>query len=90
MSESTVHYIKKAYVEELRKWRRFGDASDMDVFPLKKRGRPLLLGSKLDSKVKETQRKSHVSARIVVEAARGIAMLYDKKGPFNDDLYVIL
>ena len=49
VSESTVHYIKKAYVEE--------DASDMDVLPLKKRGRPVLLGSKLDSKVKETQRK---------------------------------
>ena len=83
VSESTVHSIKKVYVEELRKRRRSEDTSDVDVFPLKKRGRPVLLGSEHDSKVQQYLKKlresgASVSARIVVAAARGIIMSYDK------------
>ena len=48
--ESTVHSIKKVFVEELRKRRK---SSDVDVLPLKKRGRPVLLGSELDSNIQQ-------------------------------------
>lgn len=70
-------------MEELRKRRRSEDTSDVDVLPLKKRGRPVLLGSELDSKVQQYLKKlrengASVSARIVVAAARGIVMSYDK------------
>jgi hypothetical protein len=70
-------------VEELRKRRRSEDTSDVDVLPLKKRGRPVLLGSELDSKVQHYLKKlresgAFVSARIVVAAACGIVMSYDK------------
>ena len=50
INESTVHTFKKAYLEEQPRKRRAGNHDDctVDELPLKKRGRPLLVGSKMD------------------------------------------
>ena len=44
VSESTVRSIKSTYVEGVRQKRRADDGGDITVLPLKKRGRPVLLG----------------------------------------------
>ena len=83
VSQTTVHSIKKVYKEELRKRKRSDDGRDLEVLPLKKRGRPLLLGDEVDLKVQLYLKKLRekgvpVSARIVMAAAHGIVMTYDK------------
>ena len=83
VSESTVQSIRKTYLEELRKRRRYEDEEDLDILRCKKRGRPVLLGKALDSKVqaylsKLRENGASVSARIVIAAARGIVMTYDR------------
>lgn len=52
VSDSTVQYIKKDYTEELKK-RRASQDGEVDIrnLPLKKRGRPFLLGEDLDTKL---------------------------------------
>ena len=51
VNESTVRYIKKAYLEEQSRMRRAENDTAIASLPTKKRGRPLLLGDELDSKV---------------------------------------
>lgn len=77
INESTVHSIKKAYVQQRQ------SEQDVLVLPPKKRGRPVLLGAELDSKVqiylkKLREKGASVSTRIVIAAARGIVMAYDR------------
>ena len=89
-SETTVHFIKKAYLEELK--RKRSEESEVSVLPYKKHGRLLLLGDLLDEKVQTYLRGvwdggGVVSARIAQAAARGILMsgkqslLAEKGGP---------
>ena len=54
ISESTVRGFKKAYLNELRS-RRLREEEDLTVqeLPLKKTGRPLLLGKQLDKAVQQ-------------------------------------
>ena len=73
--ETTVRTIKTAYVEEIRRKRR-GEPSggDITVLPLKKCGRPVLLGPDVDTKVQMYLKKVRdggraVSARTVVAGA---------------------
>ena len=93
---STAKSLKKAYEEELRKRRRHGDGSSVELadLPAKKRGRKLLIGENLDLKVQLYLRKVRegggaVSARIAVAAARGIlrkcnrSMLAENGGPIH-------
>lgn len=50
VSETTVRSIRSSYAEGVRK-RRAKDEEDIVALPLRKRGRPLLLGQELDTKV---------------------------------------
>ena len=49
--ESTVHSIKKAYLDEIIKKLRARDNEGLDSLPHRKQGRPLLLGDKIDNMV---------------------------------------
>ena len=82
VSETTAHSIKKAYLKGLEK-RRAEDEGDVTLLPVKKRGRPVLLGDELDQKVQAYLRRVRdgggvVSSRIVLAAARGILLSTDK------------
>ena len=81
VSVSTVHSIKKAYIETLK--RNADNEGDITALPLKKRGRPLMLGEELDKSVQVYLRKVRecggvVTSRIAVAAARGILLHYDR------------
>ena len=59
------------------------DDSDLTVLPPKKRGRPVLLGEDLDTKVQLYLRKVRegggvVSARIAMAAARGVLLSFER------------
>ena len=77
ISENTVASMKKDYLEALRQKRTAQDEGDVTELPPKKRGRPVLLGSELDTLVqtylrKVRERGGAVSARIAMAAAQGI------------------
>ena len=79
INESTVCYIKKAYLEEQSRKRRAENDTVVASLPTKKWGRPLLLGDGLDSKVQAYAKKikeggESVSARVMQAAARGIVL----------------
>ena len=83
VSESTVRSIKSVYAEGVRQKRRADDGGDITVLPLKKRGRPILLGQELDTNVQMYLKKVRdgggiVTARIAMEAARGILLKCDQ------------
>lgn len=76
MSETTVRSMRQAYIETLRKNR--GDGEVMTQ-PTKPRGRPVLLGKHLDTKVQMYLRKVRegggaISSRIASAAAHGILL----------------
>lgn len=98
VSESTVKSIKNYYISEVRKRPRSDDGEEFASLPTKKRGRKLLLGEDLDSKVQLYLKKVResggaVSARIAMAAARGIvlkcqpSMLVENGGPFEATKY---
>ena len=77
VSETTVHSIKKVYLEGMKEKRAAEDDGDVTLLPPKKCGRPVLLGEDLDSKVQMYLKKVRggvVSARIAMAAARGILL----------------
>ena len=83
MSESTIRYIKSAYIEGARQKRRAEDGGDITALPLKKCGRKVLLGQELDTNVQMYLKKVRegggmVSARIAMAAARGILLKCDQ------------
>ena len=83
ISSTTVQSMKKQYLEE-RKKKRTEDDHDVSSLPLKKRGRPLLLGEELDTKVqmylkKVRNRGGVVSSTITVAAAKGILLHCDRE-----------
>ena len=74
----SVHGFKKSYLNELRA-KRLREEEDLTVeeLPLKKRGRPLLLGKKLDEVVQQyiIKLREHgcpINTVIVLAIARGI------------------
>ena len=82
VSTASVHSIKTAYLEDVKR-KRSADSEDdeVTVLPPKKRGRPFLLGD-LDQKVQLYLKKVRdaggiVSAAIAVAAARGILVSCD-------------
>ena len=80
VSESTVHLIRDAYRQELRKkWCREDHEDEMSVLLTKKRGRCVMLGEDIGKKVqlymkKAKERGGAVSMRSVVATARGIVL----------------
>ena len=85
VSETTVRSIRNAYDEMVKK-RPHGDSqedsqedSDDEKLPLKKRGRPLLLGDSLDLKLQQYVLKVReggggVSSTLVMAAAKGLML----------------
>lgn len=77
VSGTTASSLKKAYLHDK------SAADDEGILPEKKRGRPVLLGEVLDTKLQvyiKTVREGGgvISARIVMAAARGILMSYNR------------
>ena len=80
---STVHSIKTNYLEEIKKLRLIGKETSLDKLPVKKQGRPPLLGEKIDIMVQSYIKKVReaggaVTSHIVCAAARGIVMSTDR------------
>ena len=64
INESIVRSIEKAYRKEVSRKRKIEDDTKVSELPTKKRGRPLLLGEKIDKKVQayiESIRRSCMS-----------------------------
>ena len=83
INESTVRKFKKLYTDELSKKRRARNSTPVTELTLKKRGRPLLLGDRLDEMVKQyvadTRKVSGTIGTDTVRAgARGILLSLDR------------
>lgn len=83
VQESTVKSIQKAFREETNRRRRRGDANPITILPQKKRGRGLLLGEELDTKLQlylKTVRSNGgpVTARIAMAAAKGLLLAHNR------------
>ena len=83
VSEATAYSLKKAYLHSVREKRAANDDGDVRLLPMKKRGRPVLLGEVLDVKVQQYLRRVRerggvVSARIAMAAARGILLAHNR------------
>ena len=79
VSITTVHSIKRSYLESIKENR--GEV--ITSLPVKKRGRPLLLGESLDRMVQKYLKKVRegggvVTARVVVAAVRAIILTQDR------------
>ncbi len=77
VSVTTIVSIKKGYIEE-KKRRRDDEIVEL---PMRKRGRPLLLGE-IDERLQQYLRKAResgcaINSRIVVSAARGLIMHFN-------------
>ena len=83
VSKSSVHSIKRANVESVKQKRKAGsDDEEVTTLPLKKRGRPFLLGERVDKQVQLYLKKIRdqggiITASVVVAAARGILISCD-------------
>jgi len=84
INESTTRKIKEVYLEKRHEKRENGD-DDMtnSELPVKKRGRPLLLGKRLDDAVQDyvSMLRDYgcpVNTTVVVAAARGVAKAIDR------------
>jgi len=86
VSESTIRSIRSAYLEGINRKRPVEldeEEGEIVALPMKKRGRPVLLGRELDTLVQKYLRKVRdggdaISARIVMAAARGIILKCDR------------
>ena len=80
VSKSSVHSIKRAYVERVKQKRKAGsDNEEVTTLPLKKRGRPFLLGECIDKQVQLYLKKIRDQGGIITAsaAARGILISCD-------------
>ena len=90
INESSDHSWVVAYKKELKRKRKIGEAlPDVQALPQCKKGRPLLLGEKLDCKVKSYVRAVReaggpVTITIVLLAGRAIVNHYDPQLPTVD------
>lgn len=83
ISENTIRGFKVAYLEELSRKSRAKDEVPIAALPLKKRGRPLMLGERLDSKVQNYIRRTRdtggiITTAVVIAGARGIVNAMDR------------
>uniref|UniRef100_A0A1X7TEJ7 Uncharacterized protein n=2 Tax=Amphimedon queenslandica TaxID=400682 RepID=A0A1X7TEJ7_AMPQE len=83
ISENTIRGFKVAYLEELSRKRKADNEVPITVLPLKKRGRPLMLGERLDSMVQNYIRRTRdtggiITTAVVIAGARGIVKAIDR------------
>ena len=83
LSETTVRSIRDGYLKELKQQRQTDDLEQLRRFPERPRGRPLLLGDSLDQKLQLYIRRVRegggvISSKIVLAAASGIILSYDR------------
>ena len=86
VSESTIRSIRSAYLEGINRKRPVEldeEEGEIVALPVKKHGRPVLLGRELDTLVQKYLRKVRdgggaISARIVMAATRGIILKCDR------------
>ena len=83
LSETTVRSIRDGYLEEVKRLRQAGETEQLWKFPERQRGRALLLGDSLEEKLQMYIRRVReeggvVSAKIVMAAARGMLLSYDR------------
>lgn len=86
VSETIAYSLKKAYLQSVREKRAADDDGDVRLLPMKKRGRPVLLGEILDTRVQQYLRGVReaggvVSAKIAMAAARGILLSCNRSRP---------
>jgi len=91
ISESTVRSIRDVYREELKNRRRAGVEEPLRILHERTRGRSLLLGDDLDKKLqlygqKLREGSATVSTKVVMAAACGIIMAYDRQKLVADEL----
>ena len=74
-----MYSIKVSYLEAVKNKRRSDSDDEVTSLPLKKRGRPLLLGVDLETKVQMYLKKIREgAASIVMAATRGILLRTDR------------
>ncbi len=84
VNESTIREFMKAYDDELsRKIAEGGNRSPVKALVTKRRGRPVILGSKLDLMVQKyvqaiRERGGIIDTAVDMSAAKGIAMSMDR------------
>ena len=83
VSETTLHTMKKAYLQEVTRKRVNEDNENIDLLPHQKRGRPVFLGESLDGKVQMYLRRvwdggGVVTERIAIAAAWDILLSCDR------------
>ncbi len=84
VKETSVRDWKRLFEKELKKKYDQGEDVVVNHLPVKERGRPPLLGNRLDTYLKELicsmrSRGTPIGTRIVVAVARGILMKHEKK-----------
>ena len=83
VNESTVHGCKKAYIAEQSTKRLREEDLSVNELQLKKKGRSLLLGKRLDNAVQEYILKLRkcgcpINTHLIIAATRGIAQAMDR------------
>lgn len=83
INESTVRRFKTAYLHEKRKRREDDEEEEIQHLPVKKRGRKVVLGQKMDIMVQEYIRRLRetggvINTAIVRAAAEGILLSQDR------------
>ena len=84
INESTIRGFMKAYLAEVSRKRRADEADlSVDILPTKKRGRPLLLGDKMDTVVKKyiikmREKGAPITTAVVIASARGLLTCMDR------------
>ena len=82
VSETSIHSIKKAYLERLQQKRKDDSDDELSSLPPQKRGRPTLLGmyeKQLELYLKKIRQQGGIiTASVVVAAARGILLSSDR------------
>ena len=78
VNETTVRFIKLRYLEEVKRKRALEEDEETQVttVPMKKRGRPLLIGETVDDSF--TLGGGSITAGIAIAAAKGLILKYDK------------
>ncbi len=82
INESSVRNFKKTYIEERSRIRAAGDYSTIETLPSQKRGRPLIVGERVDAAIQEyvlevRRNNGSVNTAVVCAGARGLLKSMD-------------